>query len=145
MPAPRSLRGRSRQPMTARRLVRRVVLGLLVGCALLAVGRSGALDPLLQRVAPERLDWNNDYAVVEHLRARIVRDRLTPVAGRCLLFIINGNDPPTAVRFRVMEKPTDGCPAAKGTLPQLFTVRVDRPAGHAETDAGSPGQFKPLP
>ncbi|MCQ8241259.1 hypothetical protein [Rhizosaccharibacter radicis] len=122
-----------------------MLAGLLAGCALLGIEKSGLLDPLMQKLAPQQLDWNNDYAVVEHLRARLVADRLVSVPGKCLLFIINGNDPPNAARFRVMEKPTDGCPAAKGTLPQLMTVRVNRPARQAEVDAGTPSQFRPLP
>ena len=120
------------------------LLALLVGVSLLLLDRSGLLERWLGQMSPARLDWTNDYSVVEYLRPLVIRRGLTKDAKDCLLFIINGNDPPTGSRFDVMEKHSGACPGARGELPKLFTIKVDR-VGHAiTTDAGSPGQFHPF-
>ncbi len=134
-----------RRPWTSRQLGTRITAILLAGALIVALHFTGLLDTLQRRVFPQRIDWNNDYAVVEHLRDRVVRDGLTHDARECLLFIINGNDPPGAQRIRVMEKHNAGCPGPRGELPRLFTLRVDRPDGTVQSDQGSPGQFHPLP
>lgn len=121
-------------------------MALVAGVAMLLVARTGLLDRGMQQLglaAP--LDWSNDYQLVEHLRGVVVRRGLTHDAGDCLLFIIDGNDPPNAMRMRVMEKHSGSCPGTRGELPQLFTLRVDRLGRTVQTDAGSPGHFHPLP
>lgn len=134
-----------RRPWTPRQLGTRIAAIFLAGVLIVVLHFTGLLDTLQRRVLPERINWNNDYAVVEHLRDRVVRDGLTHDAGACLLFIINGNDPAEAQRFRVMEKHNARCPGTHGELPLLFTLRVDRSRGAVEDDQGSPGQFHPLP
>ncbi|MBE7212450.1 MAG: hypothetical protein INR65_15625 [Gluconacetobacter diazotrophicus] len=129
-------------------MVRRVVTALAAGLAILLLGRLGVLNRLAPGLAPAGLNWTNDYQLVEYLRGRVVDDGLTKTRKDCLLFIINGNDPPDAVRMRVMEKHSGSCPpAAPGAdaLPQLFTLQVDRQNKSVQTDAGDPGHFHPLP
>ncbi len=121
-----------------------MLLASLVGLSLLLLDRSGVLEQWLGR-GQARLDWGNDYSVVEYLRPLVVRRGLTSDARDCLLFIINGNDPPDASRFDVMEKHSGSCPGTRGQLPKLFTLRVDRINHRLATDAGSPGRFHPLP
>ena len=106
---------------------------------------TGVLPRLQHRFFPEPVDWHNDYSTVEHLRDQVVARGLTHDARECLLFIINGNDPPSAQRFQVMEKHSGTCPGQRGQLPLLFTLRVDRDHGLVQTDQGSPGQFHALP
>ena len=134
-----------RRPWSARQLRTRIAAIVLAGLLIVVLHFTGLLDTLQRRILPARIDWNNDYAVVEHLRDRVVRNGLTHDAGECLLFIINGNDPPEAQRFRVMEKHNARCPGTPGELPLLFTLRVDRPAHAVQDDRGSPGRFHPLP
>ena len=118
---------------------------MAAGLLVVVLHFTGLLDQLQRRIFPPRVNWNNDYSVVEHLRTRVTRDGLTHDAPDCLLFIINGNDPPDAQRIRVMEKHNASCPGTPGELPRLFTLRVDRAAGSVQTDQGSPGQYHPLP
>jgi len=129
---------------TPRQLRTRIAAIVMIGALIVVLHFTGALDSFVQRIAPPRVDWSNDYATVEHLRVDVVRRGLAKLPKQCLLFIINGNDPPTAQRMQVMQKPGQGCPATHGQLPRLFTLRVDRTHGTVETDAGSPGNFHPL-
>jgi hypothetical protein len=132
-------------PWTARQVWTRIVA--IVGAGVLAVVLhfTGLLDTLQRRIFPARVNWNNDYSVVEHLRDRVVRDGLTHDPKDCLVFIINGNDPPEAQRMDLMEKHNATCPGPRGQLPKLFTLRVDRSKGTVETDQGTPGQFHAMP
>lgn len=123
----------------------RILIAVLGALALLVLARTGLLDRGLGQLAPQQLNWSNDYQLVEHLRDEVVRRGLTHDAKDCLLFIINGNDPPDASRLEVMEKHSGSCPGARGQLPKLFTLKVDRLAHSVQTDAGSPGQFHPMP
>lgn len=132
-------------PWTARQLWTRIAAILSAGALVVVLHFTGWLDALQRRVFPTRIDWRNDYSVVEHLRDRVIRDGLTHDAKDCLVFIINGNDPPEAQRIDVMEKHNAACPGARGQLPRLFTLRVDRSKGAVQTDQGTPGQFHPLP
>ena len=130
---------------TARsRIVQRVLVALMAGLVLLALQRFGLLDRL-SNVAPSNLDWSSDYPLVEHLRRLVVQDGLTHDSPDCLLFVINGNDPPDGSRMDVMEKHSGSCPGTRGQLPRLFTLKVNRVARSVATDAGSPGSFHPLP
>ncbi len=127
------------------RIVQRVLVALLAGLVLLALQRSGLLDRLSGSAFPSALDWSGDYPLVEHLRRLVVRDGLTHDSPDCLLFVINGNDPPDASRMDVMEKHSGACPGTRGQLPKLFTLKVNRVAHSVQSDAGSPGSFHPLP
>lgn len=117
---------------------------MLCGVLVVVLHFTGTLDRLQQRFLPRPVNWSNDYAVVEHLRDEVVRDGLTHDAKECLLFIINGNDPMEAQRIQVMEKHSGTCPGARGQLPKLFTLKIDRVKGEVESDQGTPGIFHPL-
>ncbi len=145
-PSPLPPRIGTRPRLSARgRALRRILLAGLVGLSLLLLDRSGLLEQWLGRgLTAPRIDWANDYSVVEYLRPLVVRRGLTRDPEGCLLFIINGNDPPNASRFDVMEKHSGACTGARGTLPKLFTIKVDRIGHRLTTDAGTPGQFHPL-
>ena len=132
-------------PWSRRKLGTRIAVIVLAGALIVVMHFTGLLDMLQQRIFPKPVDWKNDYSVVEHLRDQVVRVGLTHDRADCLLFIINGNDPPDAQHFQVMEKHSGTCPGAKGQLPRLFTLRVDRSKGAVESDQGSPGQYHPVP
>ena len=132
-------------PWTPRQLRTRILAIFAAGALVVALHFTGLLGRLQRQVFPPRLNWSNDYSVVEHLRAEVTSDGLTHDAPDCLLFIIDGNDPPQAQRIRVMEKHNAACPGTPDQLPRLFTLRVDRAAGTVQTDAGSPGRYHPLP
>ena len=148
-----------------RRLIRRVIAALLFGFALLALFKSGLLpqsalgpqpgtpeitapaSPLARleaKIFPPKVDWANDYAMVQELRRRIAADGLSDAKPNCLLFIINGNDPPNDTRVRVLGKHNAECGGDPKTMPDLFLVKVDRAHGTATADAGQRGQFEPL-
>ena len=139
----------ARPVITPRRLAVRIAGIVCVGVAIVVLHFTGVLGTLQQRLFPPPVDWNRDYAVVEHLRDLVVRDGLTRDRKACLLFVINGNDPPQAQRIQVWQKRIKGCPtqpgATKGALPVLFTLRVDREHHTVQDDQGSPGQFHALP
>ena len=137
-------RPRARRRSSPRQLRTRIIAIVAAGALVVVLHFTGLLDELTRRVFPPRIDWNNDYSVVEHLRAEVIADGLTRDAPDCLLFIIDGNDPPQSQRIRVMEKHNAACPGTPGELPRLFTLRVDRAAHTVQTDHGSPGQFHPL-
>ncbi len=118
---------------------------MLAGALVVVLHFTGVLPRLQGRFFPEPVDWHNDYKTVEHLRDQVVTSGLTHDAKDCLLFIINGNDAPSAQRFEVMEKHSGACPGQRGQLPHLFTLRVDREHGVVETDQGSPGRFHAMP
>lgn len=127
------------------RAIRRILLALLIGLSVLMLERTGLVEQWLGQLQPSHLDWRNDYQLVEQLRTLVVRKGLTHDRKDCLLFIIDGNDPPTGTRMQVMEKHSGTCPGTPGQLPRLFTLKVDRLAHQVQSDAGSPGQFHPLP
>ena len=133
------------RPWTPRQLAARIGVIALSGVLIVVLHFTGTLDALQRRIFPEPVHWRDDYSVVEHLRDRVVRDKLTRDAPDCLLFIINGNDPPEAQRIRVMEKHNAHCPGPPGVLPRLFTLRIDRSRGLVEDDRDSPGQFRATP
>ena len=140
-----SRRAPPRRPWTPRQLGIRVGGIFLAGVLVVVLHFTGTLDRLQQRFFPQPVNWSNDYAVVEHLRDEVTRDGLTHDAKDCLLFIINGNDPPEAQRIQVMEKHSGACPGVRGQLPRLFTLKIDRTKGVAESDQGTPGSFHSLP
>ncbi len=128
------------------RLLRRVLIALMAGLGLVVLERTGVLDKATgTSLFGPRIDWSSDYALVEYLRGVVVDRGLTRDAKDCLLFVVNGNDPPNAVRMKVMEKHSGACPGDKTTLPLLFTLKVDRLGQTVQTDSGSPGLFHPLP
>ena len=139
----------ARPVITPRRLAVRIAGILCVGVAIVVLHFTGVLGGLQRRLFPPPVDWNRDYSVVEHLRTLVVRDGLTTDSKACLLFVINGNDPPQAQRIQVWQKRSPGCPkqagSMKGALPVLFTLRVDRDHHTVQDDQGSPGHFHDMP
>ncbi|WP_428392969.1 hypothetical protein [Lichenicoccus sp.] len=138
----------ARPVITPRRLAVRIAGILSVGVLIVVLHFTGVLGGLQQRLFPPPVDWNRDYAVVEHLRDLVIRDGLTRDPKACLLFVINGNDPPQAQRIQVWQKRSKGCPvqgSTKGALPVLFTLLVDRDHHTVQDDQGSPGRFHALP
>lgn len=144
------LGGRRGRLTMRQRIVRRLVM--VVPMALLAVvaARMGWLDQAADQITFRHANWFDDTALVEHFRTVVTHNGMTDLPGRCVLFIVNGNDPPDATRFDVMAKHSGSCPGAKdpalkNTLPRLFTLRVDRVDQTVQTDWGSPGTFHSLP
>ena len=133
-----------RPPMRGR-FLRRMLMAGLAGVSILLLERTGVVERTLGQMQPARFDWSSDYPLVEHLRGVVTDDGLTHDRKDCLLFVINGNDPPDASRLDVMEKHSGTCPGTRGQLPKLFTLKVDRLAHTVQTDAGTPGAFHPLP
>ena len=134
-----------RSAWTRGRFIRRILIAALAGVTLLLLERTGVIERTLGQLQPERFDWSSDYPLVEHMRTVVVDRGLTHDRKDCLLFIINGNDPPDASRLEVMEKHSGTCPGTRGELPKLFTLKVNRLARTVQTDAGTPGIFHPLP
>ncbi len=139
------VRPQARRLTPRSRVIRRILIALLLAFTLLALERTGLMERWLGGLQGERLDWRNDYQLVEYLRALVVQRGLTGDRKDCLLFIIDGNDPPTGTRMQVMEKHSGACPGERGQLPKLFTLKIDRLARQVQSDAGSPGLFHPLP
>ena len=131
-------------PWSRRQLRTRVAAIVAAGVLVVVLHFTGLLDVLQRRIFPPPVHWASDYSVVEHLRGQVIARGLTHDAPDCLLFIINGNDPPEAQHIRVMEKHNAACPGTPGELPRLFTLLVDRGAGSVQSDDGSPGRFHPL-
>ena len=129
------------------RFWRRIGLVIVLVIAAVATQRN-AFRSLSDRVFGAPVDWQNDYSMTTHLYDLIAARHLTDVPKACLLLNIHGNDPLNATTMDVFERPTEACmgPAHNSVrvLPRLFEVRVDRIAGRAETDSGSPGAFRPL-
>ncbi|GBQ24133.1 hypothetical protein AA0472_1320 [Acetobacter estunensis NRIC 0472] len=134
-------KGRSLKQHIARRLV--LVLPLTV--LMIVLAKTGALDRMLDRYTFKPMSWFDNNALVQHLRVTVTHNGMTGDRADCLLFIVNGDTPPQATLIDVMEKHSGSCPVPDGSLPKLFTLRVDRPAQRVETDQGSPGLFHPIP
>ncbi|MFT8778259.1 MAG: hypothetical protein ABF893_16625 [Gluconacetobacter liquefaciens] len=127
------------------RIIRRVVMVVpLVLLATLAA-RMGWLDQAADQITFRHANWFDDTALVEHFRTVVTHNGMTDTPGRCLLFIVNGNDPPDAARFDVMEKHSGSCAGDSKTLPKLFTLKVNRIDQTVQTDWGSPGTYHPMP
>lgn len=112
---------------------------------MIVLAKSGILERLVDRYTFSAQSWYDDTALVQHLRLKVTQNGMTHDRPDCLLFVVNGNDQPTASRIDVMEKSTGTCPAPKGELPKLFTLKVDRMNRIVLSDQGSPGQFHPIP
>ncbi|AOX19626.1 hypothetical protein [Kozakia baliensis] len=134
-----------RKPRTLRQHIARRLL-VLVPASLLAVVvmKMGWLEQAADRLQFDKLAWFDNTKLVEHLRVTVTHDGLTDVPSRCLVPVLNGDDPPNATRVDFMSKGTKGCPAKPGSFEKLFTIKVDRADRILYTDAGSPGQFRLL-
>ncbi len=126
-------------------IVRRLILVLPITVLMIILAKSGLMDRLVDQYTFKPVSWFDDTALVQHLRLTVTRNGMTGDRPECLLFVVNGNSPPTATMIDVMEKHSGKCPNPDMSLPKLFTLRVDRPAQHVDTDQGTPGSFHPIP
>ncbi|AXY22897.1 hypothetical protein [Komagataeibacter saccharivorans] len=137
---------RRRAPLSLKqRILRRVMMIVPMAALVFLVGRMGWLDQAADKLTFSRTSWFDNTAVVEHFRTIVTHNGMTSDAKDCLLFVINGNDPPDATRLEVLEKHSGKCPGDRNTLPHLFTIQIDRLNQTAQTDWQSPGMFHPLP
>lgn len=137
---------RRRAPLGLKqRILRRVMMIVPMAALVFLVGRMGWLDQAADKLTFSRTSWFDNTAVVEHFRTIVTHNGMTSDAKDCLLFVINGNDPPDATRLEVLEKHSGKCPGDRNTLPHLFTIQIDRLNQTAQTDWQSPGMFHPLP
>ena len=147
--SPRPTIGAKRGPFAKRTLrqhiLRRLAMVLPLTVLMLVLAKSGILERMVDRYTFSAQSWYNDTALVQHLRLKITQNGMTHDRPECLLFVVNGNDQPTASRIDVMEKSTGTCPAPKGELNRLFTLKVDRMNRIILSDQGSPGLFHPIP
>ena len=141
--------GAKRGPFAKRTLrqhiLRRLAMVLPLTLLMLVLAKSGILERMVDRYTFSAQSWYNDTALVQHLRLKVTQNGMTHDKPECLLFVVNGNDQPTASRIDVMEKSTGTCPAPKGELNKLFTLKVDRMNRVILSDQGSPGFFHPIP
>lgn len=126
-------------------VLRRLAMVLPLTVLMIGLAKSGILERMVDRYTFSAQSWYDDTALVQHLRLKVTQNGMTHDKPDCLLFVVNGNDQPTASHIDVMEKSTGGCPAPKGDLPKLFTLQVDRMNRTILSDQGSPGVFHPIP
>lgn len=114
--------------------------------SLLAViaARTGMLDGTIDRYRFNDLSWFDNTALVEHLRVVAVRDGLTDLPKRCLVFVVNGDVSDNTPVIDVLGRRGNGCPGDKPAADKLFSIKVDRMGRSLQTDAGSPGTFRPM-
>lgn len=147
-PAPAAT-GPKRGPFAKRTLrqhvLRRLAMVLPLTLLMIVLAKSGILERMVDRYTFSAQSWYDDTALVQHLRLKVTQNGMTHDRPDCLLFVVNGNDQPTASRIDVMEKSTGSCPAPKGELNKLFTLKVDRMNRTVLSDQGSPGQFHLIP
>ncbi|WP_338332416.1 hypothetical protein [Acetobacter sp. LMG 32666] len=149
-PAPKpSATGPKRGPFAQRTLrqhvLRRLAMVLPLTLLMIVLAKSGILERMVDRYTFSAQSWYEDTALIQHLRLKVTQNGMTHDRPDCLLFVVNGNDQPTASRIEVMEKSTGTCPAPKGELNKLFTLKVDRMNRIILSDQGSPGLFHPIP
>ena len=146
MAVPPRLSGRKRAPLTIRqRIVRRVLMVIPMALLAFIVMRMGWLDQAADRLTFSKVSWFDNTALVEHFRTIVTHNGMTHDRKDCLLFVLNGNDPPDATNLDVMERHSGSCPGDRNTLPRLFTLRVDRLSQSVQTDWQTPGVFHAMP
>ncbi|GBR56558.1 hypothetical protein AA18889_0700 [Acetobacter senegalensis DSM 18889] len=126
-------------------ILRRLAIVLPLSLMMILLAKTGTLDRLVDSYTFKPASWFDDTALVRHLRLKVTHNGMTHDRPDCLLFVVNGNDAPTASRIDVMEKHSGTCPGPKDDLPKLFTLRVDRLNRLVYSDQGSPGVFHPIP
>ncbi|MFT8655810.1 MAG: hypothetical protein ABF785_03860 [Acetobacter papayae] len=143
------LPNRSNGPTAKRTLrqhaLRRIAFVLPLALLMIGLSKSGLMDRVVDRYTFRPESWFDDTALIRHLRLVVTHNGMTHDRPECLLFIVNGNDAPTASRMDVMEKHSGSCPGPKGELPKLFTLQVNRMERTVMSDQNSPGQFHPIP
>ncbi|NHN87259.1 hypothetical protein [Acetobacter conturbans] len=126
-------------------IMRRLILVLPLSMLMIVLAKSGMMDRLLDRYTFKQTSWFDDTSLVQHLRLTVTHNGMTGDRPDCLLFVVNGDSPPTGTLIDVMQKHSGSCPNPDGSLPKLFTLRVDRTGQRVDTDQGTPGLFHPIP
>ena len=144
-PLPSTPRGPFKKRTLRQHVLRRLALVLPLCVLMIVLAKSGVLDTLTDRYTFKPESWFEDTALVRHLRVVVTHNGMSHDRPDCLLFVVNGNDPPTASRIDVMQKHSGTCPGPKEDLPKLFTLRIDRLNRIIMSDQGSPGTFHPIP
>ncbi|GBR07374.1 MULTISPECIES: hypothetical protein [Asaia] len=139
--APKLGSGRRKPRTLKQHLLRRLVVLVPVSLLAIVVMKMGWLDQAADKIQFDRLAWFDNTKLVEHLRVMVTHNGMTTVPAKCLVPIINGNDPPEATRVDFMQRSNDGCPGKAGTFDRLFTIKVNRADRLLATDQGSPGRF----
>nr|WP_298797004.1 hypothetical protein [uncultured Acetobacter sp.] len=143
-PSPAALRGPFRKRTMRQHILRRLALVVPISVMMIVLAKTGVMETLTDRYTFRSESWYDDTALVHHLRVMVTHNGMTQIKPDCLLFVVNGNDPPTGSRIDVMQKTSGTCPGPKGDLPKLFTLRVDRMNHVIMSDQGSPDLFHPL-
>lgn len=144
-PPPRARKAALKPRSLKRLLLRRLFVVVPAFLLMWLAVRSGALDTVYDTMTFKKLSWFDNTALVEHLRIRIVHDRLTNLPRRCLVFIVNGGPENNTPAIEVLGREGNGCPGSKPDAKTLFHIQVNRAGRTILTDAGSAGQFHPLP
>ena len=138
-------RGPFKKRTLRQHILRRLALVLPISLLVIVLAKSGVLDTMADRYTFKPESWFEDTALVRHLRVLVTNNGMSHDRPDCLLFVVNGNDAPTATRIDVMQKHSGTCPGPKDELPKLFTLRIDRLNKVIMSDQGSPGTFHPIP
>ncbi|GAJ29908.1 hypothetical protein AA0498_0983 [Acidomonas methanolica] len=141
---PRLGSGRGKPRTMRQHIIRRLLVVLPASLLMVVLMKTGVLDVAADRMTFDKLAWFDDTKLVEHLRILVTHNGMTDEPGRCLVFIVNGNDPLNAQRIDVMAKHIKGCPDPDGKPQMLFTIRVDKADRELQTDHGTPGVFHPM-
>lgn len=144
-PSPLPQRGPFRKRTLRQHVLRRMALVVPISVLMIVLAKTGVIDTLTDRYTFRPESWFDDTALVRHLRVVVTHNGMTNIKPDSLLFVVNGNDPPTGSRIDVMQKTSGSCPGPKGELPKLFTLRIDRMNHVIMSDQGSPTQFHPMP
>lgn len=125
-------------------IIRRLIMVLPLTALMIVVAKTGMLDRVVDHYTFRQTSWFDDTALVQHLRTMVTHNGMTGDRPECLLFVVDGNSPPDATKIEVMEKHSGSCPNPDGSLPRLFTLKVDRTGQRIYTDQGDPGTFHPV-
>lgn len=126
-------------------IMRRLLLVVPISVLMIVLARTGAMDRVVDHYTFKPMSWFDNTALVQHLRVTVTHNGMTGDRPECLLFVVDGDSPPTATKIDVLEKHSGSCPNPDKSLPKLFTLRVNRPAQLVETDQGTPDSFHPIP
>lgn len=138
-------RGKRRGPRSVKQhIMRRLLVVIPASVLMIVLMKAGVLDVAADKMTFNKLAWFDDTKLVEHLRVLVTHNGMTSQPGKCLVFIVNGNDPPQATRIDVMAKHIKGCPEPDKEPEKLFTIRVDKADRELATDQGTPGKFRPM-
>ncbi|QHI96397.1 hypothetical protein GT348_05240 [Aristophania vespae] len=108
------------------------------------MARNGVLDTIYDQITFKKTSWFDNSALVEHLRTVIRDQKLSTLPRKCLVFVINGDSSNNEPIINVLGRHGNGCPGTEASAEDLFKIKVNRLARYIATDAGSPGNFRPL-